>query len=272
MAHESIEAHENLHTIGKRKFADYQSSNVTAVGRRRKRTRRAGSYNRRKRYGYKTRNLRTAGYIGIEKKFYDTAYSASVPGVAADCTGAEADPTTVNSVSAPAQGDGEQNRDGKKIVAKYLSIKGMIQLANQINQTALAPPVEVKVAIVLDTQTNAAQLNSEDVYKNQVAAIQTLPQSNRDLEYGVRFKILKEDNFMLEPKHSTWDGTNIEVAGAKAAFDWYIPLKDLVINFNGTATAGVASVLDNSIHVIAYASSATLVPTLQYNSRLRFIG
>lgn len=93
----------------------------------------------------------------------------------------------------------------------------------------------------------------------------------RDLEYGARFKILKQETFKLETE-AVYDGTNIELSGDMHAFSWYIPLNNLVINFNGTATAGVASVLDNSIHVIAYATDTVQTPALAYNARLRFIG
>lgn len=258
-------------STGKRKFDTYSGSSSMTTGTR-KRSRSAGGYSRsRKGSVYsRRRNLRTAGYVGIEKKFYDTSYSSTIP-APTDATGAEADPATVLTVSAPAQGDGEQNRDGKKIIAKYLEIKGSVRSAPTINQTAGPAAPHVLVAVVLDTQTNAAQLNSEDVFKNQLASALTAPSSMRDLEYGARFKILKQDVFKLQPR-LVYDGTNIEVAGDSIFFSWYIPLNNLVINFNGTATAGVASVLDNSIHVIAYAQDATLSPALAYNARLRFIG
>jgi len=236
-----------------------------------KRSRSAGGYAaRKKRRAYRTRNYRTAGYVGIEKKFYDTSYSGTIS-ADSGCASCEADPGTVNTVSAPAQGDGEQNRDGKKIVAKYLYIEGSITKLAENNLTAIPIPVGVKIAVVLDTQTNAAQLNSEDVFKNQLANAATTPQAMRDLEYGSRFRILKEYNCVLKSQLATWDGTNIEMGGDREDFQWYIPLKDLVINFNGTATAGVASVLDNSIHVIAMASIASTC-NLAYNARLRFIG
>jgi len=257
-------------TLGKRKFDNYAGAPGVTSGSR-KRSRSAGGYSRRKRSSaYGRRNIRTAGYVGIEKKFYDTSYSGAVV-APTDATGGEADPATVLTLSAPAQGDGEQNRDGKKIVAKYVEIKGVVQTAPVANQTV--PPITpvVFIAVVLDTQTNAAQLNSEDVFKNQNGSAFLAPMPLRDLEYGVRFKILKQLRIVAEP-FTVYDGTNLEVGGVHTPFECYIPLKDLVINFNSTATAGVASVLDNSIHVIAYTNDTTTTPTLRYQARLRFIG
>jgi len=280
MPHEDI-AHENhigkrqrltlgpTVSTGKRKFDSVYGSMGNSS---RKRTRSAGGYSRSKRGSVysRRRNLRTAGYVGIEKKFYDTSFS-NVVTAPTDATGGEVDPGTVLTVSAPAQGDGEQNRDGKKIVAKYLEVKGTVRTAATINQTVGPQEVNVFLACVLDTQTNAAQLNSEDVFKNTAGIAQTAPTPLRDLEYGARFKILKQEVIKLQP-NMQYDGTNIEVGGSLSTFAWYIPLNNLVINFNGTAAAGVASVLDNSIHMIAYTNDVTLTPALAYNARLRFIG
>lgn len=262
----------------KRKIGDVRYNSQLTPFResstRYKRSRSAGAYARTRRSSaYGRRNIRAEGYLGIEKKFYDTSFLNVVPGVTANASGAEADPAApINCISSPAQGDGESNRDGKKITAKYITIKGSVVLANQINQTALSTPVEVKIAVVLDTQTNGAQLNSEDVFKNSANVVTALPQVQRDLEYGSRFKILKEENFMLDPKVAAWDGTNIEVGGARASFDWYIPLKNLTINFNSGTTAVIANVVDNSIHVIAYQSQTVPAVELYYNSRMRFVG
>lgn len=179
MSHENI-AHENrigkrqrltlgpTVSTGKRKFDSVYGSMGNSS---RKRSRSAGGYSRSKKGSVysRRRNLRTAGYVGIEKKFYDTGYNAAIV-APTDATGGEADPATVLTVSAPAQGDGEQNRDGKKIVAKYLEIKGTVRAAATINQTVGPQRTQVFVAVVLDTQTNAAQLNSEDVFKNQNAS------------------------------------------------------------------------------------------------------
>jgi len=56
------------------------------------------------------------------------------------------------------------------------------------------------VAIVLDTQTNAAQMNSEDCFKNTagLAAAAVVPHKN--LLFGKRFRILKERLFNMDVK------------------------------------------------------------------------
>lgn len=236
-----------------------------------KRSRTAGTYSRTKRRSaYSRRNPRSGGFLGVEKKYYDTTQSISLT-APADATGGEVNPAS-GALSVPAQGDGATNRDGKQIIAKYLAIKGVINAPNMINQTALPAGTKVFVAIVLDTQTNASQVNSEDVFTNTLANAVGNAMLQRDLEYGSRFKILKSEVFDIEPYTATWDGTNIEVGGRMQCFDWYIPLNNLKINFNSGTTASIANVTDNSIQVIAFATSTAQAPTLSYNARLRFIG
>jgi len=68
-------------------------------------------------------------------------------------------------MTTPAQGDGPSNRDGKEIAMLYLQINGTIALPSKEIQADAPNGCSVFVAIVLDTQTNAAQMNSEDCFK-----------------------------------------------------------------------------------------------------------
>ena len=49
-------------------------------------------------------NLRTAGFLGIEKKFYDTSLVDAALTAPTDCTGGEHDPSATSMISAPAGG------------------------------------------------------------------------------------------------------------------------------------------------------------------------
>lgn len=237
-----------------------------------KRTRSAGGYSRSKRRSAYVRGAaRAAVNLGVEKKFYDTSAAANIV-APTDCSGGEVDPVTVNCISAPAQGDGGSDRDGRKIVAKYLNIKGSVRFSTLTNQTASIDANRLFVAVVLDTQTNGAQLNSEDVFTNPRAATTTADAPLRNLNFAERFKILKSETFKLQDPNFSWDGTNLEINGMCEQFDWYIPLKNLKIAFNATTAAGVASVLDNSIHLIAFSTTTTPQAAIVYNSRMRFVG
>jgi len=80
-------------------------------------------------------NRRTAGFLGIEKKFYDTGLTSAALTAPTDATGGEHDPSSTSMISTPAQGDSEQNRDGKRIVIKSVQITGVVRCASQTDQT-----------------------------------------------------------------------------------------------------------------------------------------
>lgn len=216
------------------------------------------------------RNVRTAGFLGIETKFYDTSRAGYTILTSTDMSGHEADPTTINCISAPAQGDGESNRDGKKINITSMHINGVVVADIQADQTATDLQPMVLIAVVLDTQTNGAQLNSEDVYKNTSgnAALTIAPL--RNLQYSARFKILGYKLLKLAPPPITYDGANIEQGGVQASFSFNKKV-NIPVAFTGT-TEGVANVTNNSIHIIACTNNTGASPTLYYNARIRFVG
>lgn len=215
-------------------------------------------------------NARIGGFLGIENKFYDTGVVAGALGAPTDASGGEFDPASVNCISAPAQGDGESNRDGKNIKILSCHVAGVIAMAKQADQTAADFIPTVMVALVLDTQTNGAQLASENVYTNPSGNAQTCTTPLRNLQYSKRFKVLASKILRLPQLQMTWDGTNVEQSGGSVPFRFDKRL-NLPVTFNGT-TAGVASVVDNSLHIIAYAENTTAVPTIYYNARVRFVG
>ncbi len=213
-------------------------------------------------------NKRTGGYMGIELKFYDSASSGALV-APTDAAGGELDPGT-DGLSTIAQGDGEQNRDGRQVYLKKVSVKGVIEVPVQTNATALDVSPTVYVALVLDKQTNGAQLNSEDVFTNPGGAANLACAPFRNLQYTKRFRVLKTVTIQIPQLEPSYDGTNIEISGCNVPFEMHKDL-NLETNYSGT-TAVIANSVDHSIHVIAYTSSTTFAPTLNYNSRVRFVG
>lgn len=215
-------------------------------------------------------NARSAGFLGMELKFYDTARAALALTAPTDASGAEADPTTLNCISAPAQGTSEKQRDGRKIVIKSVSIRGNVRTAAQANQTAADVASSVFVALVQDCQTNAAQLASENVFTNPSSAATLATAPFRNLEYIRRFKVLKTKRIVLPQPMMVYDGTNVEQGGQIIPFEFHKKV-NIPVNFTST-TEGVSNVADNSLHVIAYTDATSLAPELNYNSRIRFMG
>lgn len=217
-------------------------------------------------------NNRTAGFLGIEKKFFDTSLAPTSVVAPIDCSGGEMDPSTTLMISTPAQGDTEQSRDGKRIIIKSVNVKGVIR--NGAVELFASPhnAQNVFVALVLDTQTNGAEFNSEDVFKNLSgdATIGVMP--TRNLLFANRFKVLKSEVFDLTPNtlsHVAADAFAFN--GIAKEFDWYFPM-DLPVNFNAGTTSSIANVIDNSLHMVAFASSTQGAIGMGYNARIRFMG
>lgn len=213
---------------------------------------------------------RTGGFTGIERKFYDVSLASTAIPSPADATGAELDPSATLCLTTIAQGDGEQNRDGRNCVVQSIYVNGVIRCAPQANQTATDTPAKIYVAMVLDTQTNGAQLNSEDVFTNPSASGTLAANPLRNLQYSQRFRVLSKFECVMPHPNIAFDGTNIEQQGSVKEFQlsWRGALK---CQYTGT-TSDIANQADNSVHIIAYCSDTGQVPTLFYNARTRFVG
>jgi len=219
------------------------------------------------------RNRVTAGFLGIETKFYDTSRTSGSVTAPTDATGGEFDPSATSMISTPAQGDGEQNRDGKKIVILNCYVKGNVNTTAAANQTTVPPRRRVFVALVQDTQSNGAQMNSEDCFKNLAGGSNSGNCVLRNLLYAQRFKVIKTFEAELTPPTMSYDGTNMESSGSMVHFEWFYKFPGgLPVNFNAGTTASIANVVDNSLHVIGYVNSTTGSPSIIYNARIRFQG
>jgi len=209
--------------------------------------------------------------MGIELKYVDYAIANVALVAPTACAGCEFDPATALSLNAIAQGDGEQQRDGKQVCLKSCYVTGTIDCPPLINQTAGASSPTVFIALVLDKQTNAAQLNSEDVYTNPSGSALTAANPLRDLQYSSRFQVLDSCVVELPPPQITYDGTNIETAGTRAPFklSWTGELMTQYI----LTTAAIGAIQDNSLHIVAFTGpDLTTAPVISYNSRCRFVG
>lgn len=215
-------------------------------------------------------NLRTGGFLGIERKFLDTSKSSSLLQSSATCADGEQDPATVDCLNAPAQGDGESNRDGRQIAMDQITIRGKVGLAYQANLTQGSYSFPTFVALVLDTQANGATLSSENVYVNPSASAFMTTLCFRNLEYSKRFKVLRSEKIVLEPQTMSYDGTNIEASSVERDFEWNVDLKGMVVNYKGTGN-GIADITDNALHMIGFCDIDNTA-YLSYNSRLRFRG
>ncbi len=217
------------------------------------------------------RNIRDAGFLGIELKFYDNKLVASAMSVASDATGGELDPSATVLLNTVTRGDGEQQRIGNQITMKNISLNGVINIPGQTNQTAVDSQVTVFLALVLDKQTNGGTIASEDVYTNEGASVILNVAPYRNLLKTKRFRVLRSMQINLKPYDMVYDGTNIEMAGTMTPFRMDVPL-NLKVQFTAASTETVANITDNSLHLIGWVNGSGVGATISYNSRLRFVG
>ncbi len=218
-------------------------------------------------------NLRAAGFLGIEYKFYDKSLVASALTAPTGATGGEHDPSGTVMLNTVVQGDGESNRDGRQIRMCSIQIKGTISCGNQATQSAADPATTVVIYLVLDTQTNGAQMNSEDCFTNPSASAALAAFPHRNLKFAKRFRVLARELIVLQNPAIANDAAatgNIVQQGLVRPFNIYKKL-DTTVNYSDTIE-NVSAITDNSLHVIAFCTNTGLAPFINYNSRLRFVG
>lgn len=213
-------------------------------------------------------NRRTGGFMGIELKFQDTGVASQT--VATTVPGSESDPPTFLSLNSLAQGDGENERDGRLAKLHSLSVKGLIIFNGSLDATNPETLGFVRVYLVRDSQTNGAQLNAEDVFDDPASAeMDQDPMMN--LENASRFKVIRKATIMKHYPAVVWDSNanNTNSGASKVPFSLYAKVADQV-HFKNT-TGVIANVSDVSYHIICI-GSANLSASITYTSRVRFYG
>lgn len=209
-----------------------------------------------------------------ETKFFDTTFSGSTS-VATDASGAELDPSTVLCLNAMAQGDTQNTREGNRTVVTGCSIRGQATLAaTQDSADPVGSPF-VRLFLVQDKHTTGGnatggeQLNSEDVFVNNLASANGAALVFRNRNRSSRYKVLASTIIQMPNRPSQTDGTNTGAQGAAwVPFDiyWKGNMKVKHSANNGT----IADIVDNSLHVIGYSSQSAV--QIVYAARVDFVG
>jgi len=220
-------------------------------------------------------NYRTAGFLGMELKFFDTALAAGTVIPQAWTTAATVlSPDTGTATAAtnsPAQGDGASSRDGREIAVTSVHLKGQVYIPSAELQTAPVSGTTIRYGFVLDKQNNATALSTKDM-SNVFATQAADTYGFRNLEYTKRFQILVEKTIFLEAKtlsHFANDSFSWAKAMKNIQLD-YTFKKPLKVNFTGT-NGTCETITDNAIY--PYVISATDAGALiAFNQRCRFRG
>lgn len=218
-------------------------------------------------------NIRTAGFLGIEHKFYDTFLKDRVLTSSATATGGVHDPSVTSMISTPPQGTNASSRDGKKIVIESIQISGRVIMAEKTGLANLDTVPTIFIALVEDHQSNGAQMSSQEAFVNPSASLSLTTHPFKSLLRSARFTTHKV--WMIEPpmpSAASFGGVNSsQMMGQQVSFDLFKKVQ-IPVNFNGGTTADIANVVDNSLHIIAWSSDTSWPAIMSYNARIRFVG
>ncbi len=212
-------------------------------------------------------NIRTAGFLGIERKFADF----EAVGDAFASSWATMQDGTIKCISGVAVGNTESSRVGRVYNITSLHLRGSVSTGSQESQSAPLNDLFCRVVIVWDTQTNGAELTATDV----MDAGQTDDEyAFRNLQNTKRFRILMDKNISLNYNNQMNEGAiNLFAAGQKKVH-WKFNRtfkKPIKVICKGTTNV-IASITDNSLHIIGISSTTTGTPVLNYQARIRFTG
>ncbi len=219
---------------------------------------------------FASRNARTGGFSGIENKFMDSEISATT----VTTSWAAHNPAGVgctDSLSVPAQGNGEEQRIGRVYTINRILIQGVVEMAAQESVAAPMQSHRVRLIVYWDKQTNSAAATTTDIM--DAGGSDDLV-SFRNLQNTHRFRVLMDKTITIRYPGQTNEGAvNLFAHGKKVIpFKFYKKL-NIRVQCDGT-TADVASVSDNNIGFggIAEAGPAAQQPTVRYSCRIRFTG
>ncbi len=229
------------------------------------------------RKGYST-VARTRGVYAIgETKYFDFELAAQALVASAGWTSTEIDPDAVpvvdmDTLFVPKVGSAINQRIGRSVKVKKIKIRGHISVPAQANQTGADATAQVRLVLVMDTQTNAAQAQGEQVF----AAPTTVDSGNavnsfQSLANLGRFNVLHDEKITVGDPNLSWDGTNMEQQGLKHPF--YIShefKKPLVCHFNAVNGGTVADCVDNSFHLLANCDEIGIAPFIVYQGRITY--
>jgi len=218
---------------------------------------------------------RSIAYLPL--KWYDSSQSGTYLATSASGAGGDVDPAG-SCLSCPARGDGPVLRDGMRILLHSCHVIGEITTSSAVSPLTPATIYNSNcfLALVLDTKTNNAQCLSEHVFTNTSAGLSAHPLKN--LYHEPRFRVLKSKAWELYPvtligiieEVLTLGLTTSTLSMCRAIqFDWLVEGLDIPVHFSADA-ADVTSVIDNSLHMIAYCNGVWYLPNIRYNCRVRY--
>ncbi len=212
----------------------------------------------------RTKNGSKRGFYTGEVKFVD----AELGGTAITNAWVTLNPTTLDTLSAIAQGTTESTHNGRTCYLRSVHLKGQVSVAAAEAVGIPASDRIFRLALVLNTDTKGAELVATNVYdagqSNDVFAF-------RNLQHTSVIKVLWNKTYVMFPRNLNEGAVDSFAKGAtRRVFEVnHTFKKPLRVLFSGT-TAVVGSIVDNSLHFCACALVTSPTMLLDYQVRVRF--
>lgn len=265
----------------KRSFSAMQSAGSTSAYRSKRRKVRS-----RRGYGTVARSRGWAAAPG-ETKYFDCELQGGAMAMTDVTTNFPAacrmDPSsTINigaaavasplTIFAPTQGAALNQRIGRKALVKKIKIRGHVFCPEITNATNLTlQPIKVRIVLLQDKQTNAAQYASTSVFTPATSADATINSFQNPDSFG-RYRILKDKIITLDnPNFVSGPDTSGQIRPFKFTIKFR---KGVLVNFNNVNGGTVADIVDNSFHILAGSTNGSGAGErnlqLAYYSRVSF--
>ncbi len=209
--------------------------------------------------------VKKSNLLGIEKKFLDEEGLNDVIAT----SWAEVEPTFMSIVP---EGAGPQQRVGNDYTIDSIQMRGFIETDNFEAATAPFVDFTVRLVLVVDFQTNGAQVVINELFQTDVTDDEL---AYRNLDHIDKFRIIWDKTFDFKPTSATVNEGSINlyaVGNLRHDFKMFHKFKKgLVVHMEGS-TQAIANVTDNRIVLLAIASNIALAPKVTTVSRLRYRG
>ena len=213
---------------------------------------------------------RTRGVYAVgEHKYFDQNVVINPVPSSISWASTMVDDATALTLFSPAQGAAINERIGREVDIHKIRINGSFWVDKNNAATASVDPEFIRLALVVDTQTNAAQMSGADLFGGSTIGYWN---NFQNLNNFGRFRVLKDKLILIEDPNfgsSAVAGTDY-INGKAKQFKWTISFKKpLRVRFNGSGSATVASIVDNSLHLVANSSISGIgTVKLLYASRI----
>jgi len=178
---------------------------------------------------------------------------------------------TPNCLFAPKVSAALNGRVGRKVRMMKVKVRGQFIIPTQAAQAAGDASTTIRLALVMDTQTNAAAMTAAQLFNDSAGGANATIDSFQNPNNFGRFRVLKDKSIAISDLNLAGSPTAADVIQAgksvnfKITHTFKVPVE---VHFNATNGGTVADIIDNSLHIVCGANNIAYAPGLSYYTRV----